>query len=103
MKTYAQTLNLIGTGCPMNFVLIKTTLDRMPAGELLQVFLDRAPVGPDVAETLSANGYDVLSIGKKNEATEIVVRKRAVARAVNVPRRRGPCEGCGGARRRRRV
>ena len=41
MKQYAQTLNLIGTGCPMNFVLIKTALDRMPPGELLQVFLDR--------------------------------------------------------------
>ena len=47
MKTYTQTLNLIGTGCPMNFVLIKTTLDRMPAGEPLRVFLDRAPAfGP---------------------------------------------------------
>ena len=103
MKTYAQTLNLIGTGCPMNFVLIKTTLDRMPAGEPLRVFLDRAPVGTDVAANLTAGGYDVLSIGKKNEATEIVVRKRTPTRAVAPPRRRGPCEGCGGSRRRRRV
>ena len=65
MKNYTQKLNLIGTGCPMNFVLIKTTLDRMPAGELLQVFPDKAPKGPDVAESLAAGGYDVLSIGKK--------------------------------------
>ena len=103
MKKYAQTLNLIGTGCPMNFVLVKTALDRMPTGELLQVFLDRAPVGPDVAENLSAGGYDVLYIGKKNEATEIVVRKRPAVRMVNTSGRTRPCRGCPGSRRRRRV
>lgn len=45
-------LNVIGTGCPMNFVLIKTTLDRIPAGELLRVQLDKTSVGFDVAESL---------------------------------------------------
>lgn len=103
MQSYAQTLNLIGTGCPMNFVLIKATLDRMPPGELLQVFLDPAPLLPDVAENLVAGGYDVLSIGKKNEATELVVRKRAVARTVSLNSRGRPCRGCGGPKRRKRV
>jgi TusA-related sulfurtransferase len=104
MQSYSRTLNLIGTGCPMNFVLIKSTLDRMQAGELLQVFLDKAPLGPDVAENLSAGGYDVLSIGRKNEATEIVVRKRSASPGAATSTRRGrPCKGCGGSRRKRRV
>ena len=102
MINYAQTLNLVGTSCPMNFVLIKSTLDRMPPGELLQARLDKAPVGPDIASSLTGCGYDVVSVEEKEDSCVVVVRKKpSVARAVPSLRARRS-KGCGSARRRRR-
>ncbi|HUU29266.1 MAG TPA: sulfurtransferase TusA family protein [archaeon] len=93
----------MGTPCPMNFVLIKTALDRMTAGELLKVYLDKAPVGPDVAESLTSCGYELSSIEEKAEVTIILVRKRVQTKFTGPQsrtRRKG-CKGCGSKRRTR--
>jgi len=102
MQNVAQKLNLVGTPCPMNFVRIKETLDRMPSGQLLQVRLDKPPVGPDVAESISASGYDVLSIQEQEDATILVLRKRPTLAGISLSRRASRRRGgCGSTRRRR--
>jgi TusA-related sulfurtransferase len=100
MKKHSQHLNLVGTACPMNFVLIKTTLDRMAAGELLEVQLDRSPVGSDVAESLTNCGYDLVSFEEKGEFAVLLVRKRVQVARKNFPTRLRQPE-CGSKRRRR--
>jgi len=104
MIKYAQTLNLVGTSCPMNFVLIKSTLDRMAPGEFLQARLDKAPVGPDVAASLRECGYHVVSADEKEDSYVVVVRKRPAAfrKQVSLRARRNKDCGCGSSRRRRR-
>jgi TusA-related sulfurtransferase len=94
-------LNVIGTGCPMNFVLIKTTLDRIPAGELLRVQLDKASVGFDVAESLRNSGYEVVSIEEKADHTEALVRKRPQTAWARLPHRARNKQPCGSNRRHR--
>ena len=104
MINYAQTLNLVGTACPMNFVLIKTALDRMPPGEYLRALVDKAPVGPDVASSLTECGYHVVSAQEKEGLYVLVVRKRPAAarKQVSLRARRNKDCGCGSSRRRRR-
>ena len=104
MISHAQTLNLVGTACPMNFVLIKTALDRMLPGEYLQALLDKPPVGPDVAASLTECGYHVVSAGEKEDSYVVVVVKRpsAARRQVSLRVRRNKDCGCGSSRRRRR-
>ena len=102
MPQNIETLNLVGTPCPMNFVMIKTTLDRMPAGELLQVSLDQSPVGLDVAGSLRDNGYDVVSIEERPDRTVVQVRKRPFAGGMAGGRKERHGGGCGSTARRRR-
>ena len=102
MAQNLEILNLMGTPCPMNIVMIKTTLDRMPAGELLQVSLDQSPVGLDVAGSLRDNGYDVVSIEERPDRTVVLVRKRPYAGRMAGERRERRGGGCGSAARRRR-
>ena len=102
MIKYAQTLDLTGTSCPMNFVLIKSTLDRMAPGEFLQARLDKAPVGPDVAASLRESGYDVVSVEEKEDNCVVVVRKRPQAARASAGLRARRSKGCGSAGRRRR-
>jgi TusA-related sulfurtransferase len=100
MSADIQRINLVGTPCPMNFVLIKRTLDGMPPGESLEVLLDRSPVGLDVAESLSGCGYEVVSIREQGEVTVVVTRKHKgpVQSVSSRPDRR---RGCTESRRRR--
>jgi len=76
-----ETLNLVGTPCPLNFVTIKTTLDRLDPGVRVRVRLDPDPVGSDVAASLRDNGYDVLSVSVEAEAYVAVVRRRPLVSA----------------------
>lgn len=104
MINYTQTLNLMGTSCPMNFVLIKSALDRMPPGGVIQARLDKASVGTDVAASLRESGYEVVSLKEKEGACVLVVRKRppGARKPVSLRARRNKDCGCGSARRRRR-
>lgn len=102
MINFSQTLNLVGTSCPMNFVLIKSTLDRMAPGEFLQARLDKAPVGPDVAASLAESGYDVVSVEEKEDSCVVAVRKKPAVAGTSPSLRARRSKGCGSARRRRR-
>lgn len=97
MVTISRSLDLTGVSCPMNFVLVKQTLDSMPAGECLQVRLDRESVERDMAESLSGFGYDVVSVSEDSGHSVMVVRRRKKNAAGFLPRARraGGCTKAG--------
>ncbi len=55
-------LDLRGTPCPINFVRTKLKLEQMPAGELLEVWLDGGEPIEQVPESLTVEGYKIESI-----------------------------------------
>lgn len=52
-----ETLDLRGTPCPLNFVRTKLKLQRMAAGELLEVWLDAGEPVEQVPDSLRAEGF----------------------------------------------
>ncbi|MBW7998127.1 MAG: sulfurtransferase TusA family protein [Candidatus Glassbacteria bacterium] len=101
MAAADDTLNLVGTPCPMNFVQIKTVLDRSEPGRPLAVLVDSGPVGQDLADSLRMGGYDILAIEERGNSLLVTVRKRKIISARPVSRRDDtPCHKS--ARRRRR-
>ena len=94
-------LNLVGTPCPMNFVEIKTALERAEPGASLDALVDGGPVGADLADSLKINGFDILSIAERGASLLLTVRKRQIVSVRISPRRKEtPCHKS--ARRKRR-
>ncbi len=92
MATSGNTLNLVGTPCPMNFVQIKAALDRAEPGVPMAALVDSGPVGQDLADSLRMGGYDVLTVEDRGNALLLTVRKRKVLKARPVSRRNDtPC------------
>ncbi|ASC69949.1 hypothetical protein XM38_008790 [Halomicronema hongdechloris C2206] len=60
--TPAKTLDLRGTPCPINFVRTKLTLDQMPTGTVLEVWLDPGEPIEQVPDSLSMEGYLLQSL-----------------------------------------
>ena len=56
-KTPSETLDLRGTPCPLNFVRTKLKLQRMSAGELLEVWLDAGEPVEQVPDSLRSEGF----------------------------------------------
>ncbi|MDV3350536.1 sulfurtransferase TusA family protein [Leptolyngbyaceae cyanobacterium CCMR0082] len=52
-----ETLDLRGTPCPLNFVRTKLKLQRMPLGELLEVWLDAGEPVEQVPDSLRSEGF----------------------------------------------
>ena len=52
-----ETLDLRGTPCPLNFVRTKLKLQRMPAGQLLEVWLDAGEPVEQVPDSLRSEGF----------------------------------------------
>lgn len=52
-----ETLDLRGTPCPLNFVRTKLKLQRMPAGNLLEVWLDAGEPVDQVPDSLRSEGF----------------------------------------------
>jgi TusA-related sulfurtransferase len=57
-----MTLDLRGTPCPINFVRTKLQLEKMPAGEPLEVWLDAGEPIEQVPTSLTVEGYQIESI-----------------------------------------
>ncbi|MGC9525871.1 MAG: sulfurtransferase TusA family protein [Limnospira sp.] len=55
----AQTLDLRGTPCPINFVRTKLRLQQMQPGEVLEVWLDAGEPIEQVPDSLVMEGYAV--------------------------------------------
>ena len=52
-----ERLDLRGTPCPLNFVRTKLKLQRMPVGELLEVWLDSGEPIEQVPDSLRSEGF----------------------------------------------
>lgn len=52
-----ETLDLRGTPCPLNFVRTKLKLQRMSAGDLLEVWLDAGEPIEQVPDSLRSEGF----------------------------------------------
>jgi TusA-related sulfurtransferase len=57
-----MTLDLRGTPCPINFVRTKLQLEKMAAGEQLEVWLDAGEPIEQVPTSLTVEGYQIESI-----------------------------------------
>ncbi len=55
-------LDLRGTPCPINFVRTKLKLEQMPAGSLLEVWLDGGEPIEQVPDSLKMEGYHIYSL-----------------------------------------
>ena len=57
-----RTLDLRGVGCPLNYVKTRVALERLAAGEALEVWLDHGEPEENVPRSCDEDGYRVVSI-----------------------------------------
>lgn len=72
-----ERLDLRGTPCPLNFVRTKLKLQRMPAGSLLEVWLDPGEPIEQVPDSLRMEGYGIEAIADQGEFFALRVRQSA--------------------------
>jgi TusA-related sulfurtransferase len=59
----AETLDLRGTRCPLNYVKTRLKLERMEVGQRLEVWLDHGEPEVQVPRSLRMDGQDVTLLG----------------------------------------
>jgi TusA-related sulfurtransferase len=72
-------LDLRGTPCPINFVRTKLCLEKMPAGGLLEVWLDPGEPIEQVPDSLTMAGYQVEQILDCTNYFSLLVRRPITA------------------------
>jgi sulfite reductase (ferredoxin) len=65
-----RTLDLRGVACPLNYVKTRVALERLSAGEALEVWLDTGEPAENVPRSCDEDGYTVLALGEAEEAGE---------------------------------
>jgi len=68
-------LDLRGTPCPLNFVRTKLRLEKMPAGSLLEVWLDPGEPMEQVPDSLTMEGYSIEHIADRTDFFAVQVRR----------------------------
>lgn len=68
-------LDLRGTPCPINFVRTKLTLEQLPLGTLLEVWLDAGEPIEQVPDSLRMEGYQVEQIQDRTDFFALLVRR----------------------------
>ena len=69
-------LDLLGVCCPMNFVRAKLAIDKISAGERLEILLDDGEPLVNVTRSLKDEGHRVLSVNPENGTFRVLVEKR---------------------------
>ena len=72
-------LDLLGVCCPMNFVRTKLAIDRIKAGEQIEILLDDGEPIVNVSRSVKDEGHRVLSIAPENGHFRLLVEKRKTA------------------------
>ncbi|MEL6382248.1 MAG: sulfurtransferase TusA family protein [Cyanobacteria bacterium J06626_18] len=67
-------LDLRGTPCPINFVRTKLQLQRMPAGALLEVWIDAGEPVAQVPDSLKMEGYGIEQLTEQGDYYALQVR-----------------------------
>ena len=73
----AATLDLRGTRCPLNYVQTRLELERIGAGEEIEVWLDRGEPEDQVPRSLRMDGHQVEVLGRGADHVRIRVVRRA--------------------------
>jgi TusA-related sulfurtransferase len=73
----AETLDLRGTRCPLNYVKTRLRLERMEVGQRLEVWLDHGEPEEQVPRSLRMDGQEVSLLGSDFGYARIEVVRRA--------------------------
>jgi TusA-related sulfurtransferase len=73
--SHQASLDLRGTPCPLNFIRAKLCLEKMPAGSLLEVWLDGGEPIEQVPDSLSMEGYLIEQIQERTNFYALLVRR----------------------------
>ncbi len=72
----SNVLDLKGTPCPINYVKVKLTLEKLNQGDILEIILDEGEPMDNVPKSLENDGHQVLKIEKQDEFYRVTVKKR---------------------------
>ena len=75
----AKFLDLRGVCCPMNFVRAKLAIEKIHAGEQLEILLDDGEPISNVPRSLKDEGHSVLRVAPENGHFRVLVKKSATA------------------------
>lgn len=67
-------LDLRGTPCPLNFIRSKLQLEKMPPGQLLEIWLDGGEPVEQVPNSLKMEGYEIQSITPLDDYFTLLVK-----------------------------
>jgi anaerobic sulfite reductase subunit C len=74
--TNGNLLDLLGVCCPMNFVRTKLAIDKIKAGERLEILLDDGEPIINVSRSVKDEGHRVLNVAAEDGHFRLVVEKR---------------------------
>jgi TusA-related sulfurtransferase len=74
MMTPDLQLDLRGTPCPINFVKTKLRLEKMEAGQVLEVWLDPGEPVEQVPDSLRMEGYTIEAIEDRSGFFALLIR-----------------------------
>jgi TusA-related sulfurtransferase len=69
-------LDLLGVCCPMNFVRTKLAIDKIKAGERIEILLDDGEPIINVTRSVKDEGHRVLDVAPENGHFRLLVEKR---------------------------
>lgn len=71
-----KSVNLVGTGCPMNLVYVKVELAKMQSGQVLEVVLDDGAPVRNVSRSIENEGHVLLCKSQLEDGSwSVIVRK----------------------------
>ncbi|MHC4423830.1 MAG: sulfurtransferase TusA family protein, partial [Planctomycetota bacterium] len=73
-ETKNRVIDLRGVACPLNFVKAKLELEKVAAGEILEVLLDKGEPVRNVPDSFTEQGQEVIEV--KNLGDHFFVRVR---------------------------
>ena len=71
-----KSINLVGTGCPMNLVYTKVELAKMNQGQVLEIILDDGAPVRNVTRSVQDEGHELVSKEHRTDGNWIVTVKK---------------------------
>lgn len=69
-------VNLVGTGCPMNLVYAKVELARLQPGQVLEIILDDGAPVRNVSRSVGEEGHQILRKDQLADGSwSVIIRK----------------------------